>query len=256
MEDSNQEESLLLLEGTLTNTMLLEGLDCLRSANIYVKGLYYQAFFSLSIGIERLLKLIIVEEYRGKNKKVPDNSYLTKLGHDIYEMVKLYAPSLLKDEINEKVITFFSNFAKTTRYYNLDVLTGKESKFLNPLEEWKEIENLIISKYSIKYKKVENKEVLAKTLDEFADIRFQGMNLREINSGLQIVEEAEERDVRQGAGVLVCFRIIQELTNKLNLIEMEYCLYPYLWEIFRKIRGSYTNIEIRRKKDWISLIQG
>ena len=62
MEEFNQAEKLLLIEGSLSAYALANGLDCLRRANVYEKGMYYQSFFSLSIGIERLLKLIIIYE--------------------------------------------------------------------------------------------------------------------------------------------------------------------------------------------------
>ena len=51
-------------EANLTASLLGNGLNALRKADLYHKGLYYQAFFSLSIGIERLLKIIIINEYR------------------------------------------------------------------------------------------------------------------------------------------------------------------------------------------------
>ena len=64
MENFNEKEKLLFLESNLTLTSLADGLDCLRYASTYYKGLYYQAFFSLAIGIERLLKLIFINKYR------------------------------------------------------------------------------------------------------------------------------------------------------------------------------------------------
>ena len=47
-------------EASLTASLLGNGLNALRKADLYNKGLYYQAFFSLSIGIERLLKIIVI----------------------------------------------------------------------------------------------------------------------------------------------------------------------------------------------------
>ena len=127
MEEFSKEERLLLIEGSLTAFSLAEGLDCLRKANVYEKGLYYQAFFSLSIGIERLLKLIIIYDYRVKNNgKFPENKEIKTKGHDLHEMFNIVVPSILENNIYNSTISFLSDFAKTTRYYNLDVLTGKE----------------------------------------------------------------------------------------------------------------------------------
>ena len=84
MQDFRIEEKLLLLEGSLSGYAIGEGLECLRKANIYEKGMYYQAFFSLSIGIERLLKLIIIYEYRENHTgEFPDNNYIKNKGHKI-----------------------------------------------------------------------------------------------------------------------------------------------------------------------------
>lgn len=51
-----EKERILANEAALTASLLGNGLNSLRRADMYNKGLYYQAFFSLSIGIERLLK--------------------------------------------------------------------------------------------------------------------------------------------------------------------------------------------------------
>ena len=54
--------SLLLQEGYLTRTSLLDGLHSLRKSNIDDdgKGRFYSSFFSLALGFERLMKLIFV----------------------------------------------------------------------------------------------------------------------------------------------------------------------------------------------------
>lgn len=65
----NEKEQLLANEAALTASLLGNGLNALRKAGIFNKGLYYQAFFSLSIGIERLLKMIIITRYRSNITK-------------------------------------------------------------------------------------------------------------------------------------------------------------------------------------------
>lgn len=133
MYDFSREEKLLLIEGSLTAFALADGLDCLRKANVYEKGMYYKAFFSLSIGLERLLKLIIMYEYRIRNNgNFPDNKEIKTKGHNLYEMFNIVVPEILENDLYNNIIKFLSNFAKTTRYYNLDVLTGEEIQELNP----------------------------------------------------------------------------------------------------------------------------
>lgn len=88
MEYFKDEEKLLLLEANLTLATIADGLHCLKRANMYQKGLYYQAFFSLSIGIERILKLIVIDKYRSEtDEKFPNNKVIKNYAHHIYQMV-------------------------------------------------------------------------------------------------------------------------------------------------------------------------
>jgi len=255
MDNSMKEEKLLITEAKLINAMILEGLDCLRESSFTNQGLYYQAFYSISCGIERILKLIIIEDYRSKNNnKLPNNGYLKKFSHNIYQMIETYTPKLLEDEVNKNVLTFFSNFAKKSRYYNLDILTGGYNEFLNPLEEWREVENLILEKYNKRKPHLKQKENLEDILNETAFIYLSGMNEKRITTPQELIQEYETLTIRQEYSVLVCFKIIQNLINELSEIEFNNNLYPYLWEVFRNIRGNYTNTEIKKKKKWKNLI--
>ena len=77
MEYFSEDEKFLLLEANLTLATIADGLDCLKNANGYQKGIFYQAFFSLSIGIERLLKLIIIDKHRIENQgRFPSNKVI------------------------------------------------------------------------------------------------------------------------------------------------------------------------------------
>lgn len=49
MKYFSEDEKFLLLESNLTLATIADGLDCLKNANGYQKGIFYQAFFSLSI---------------------------------------------------------------------------------------------------------------------------------------------------------------------------------------------------------------
>ena len=225
MEMFNQQEKLLLLEGALTSACLAEGLECLKHANIYNKGMYYQAFMALATGVERLLKLLIIYEYKiSNNDNLPDNKFLKQKGHNLYDMFKSVAPHILEDELNNKIIKFLSNFAMTTRYYNLDVLTGKDIKLLNPLQEWNSIETKILEVYAVKNKKLNNADVIT---------------------------DCETREERQEYGVVVFYKIIKSLVYKLTRLEMDNNLFPCLREFFINFRGNFTDSEIRKKKSWI-----
>gem|GEM_PF-2370802 len=74
---------LLMKEAGLSATCLEQGLTSLRRANFMQKWHYYQAFFLLTIGIERLLKIIIITISRIEHNKIPNNQELKNYGHDI-----------------------------------------------------------------------------------------------------------------------------------------------------------------------------
>ena len=64
----SEKELQLKREAELTAAMLKSGLNSLRKAAAYGSmGEFCQSFFSLSIGIERMLKIIIITEYRTDN---------------------------------------------------------------------------------------------------------------------------------------------------------------------------------------------
>ena len=141
--------SFLLLnqEAELIRATLTSGLTSLKRASAADRGAYYIAFLQLSVGIERLLKLIlIVDEMVTHKLEVPSRRYLRDLGHDLERLVEITAshhqsnPSsaiaILAERAPErKILRFLSDFAKTTRYYNLDALSHA-ANLADPLAMW------------------------------------------------------------------------------------------------------------------------
>lgn len=256
MEYFDEDEKFLILEANLALTTIANGLDCLKHSNIYKKGLFYQAFFSLSIGIERLLKLVIIDKYRIENQgRFPNNKVMKDYGHHLYKMVNNVNPQLLNDKIFDKVVKFFDDFAQKTRYYNLDTLTGKKSNELNPIQEWDIIEKNIIKEYNVKIQQIQNKDILTNFMNQYYDVMYLDDSLETISSGIGILEELEKRQTLQEYDTLVCYKIIQSLVNVLVLQERKYNLYPYLWEIFDFFCGNSTDYEIRKKDMWMDIIK-
>lgn len=140
----------LLQESYLSGTAILTGIEYLQKAELYndQDGLFYSSFFSLSIGIERFLKIALVTEYMYQNNFVkPSEQFLKGPGHNL---VKLYKQSIdlvnkyeiSSEEFNEndleyKLINFLSNYATTNRYINLNNLTNANFKNHNhPIKDW------------------------------------------------------------------------------------------------------------------------
>lgn len=104
-----EKERLLANEASLTSSLLGNGLNALRKASIYNKGLYYQAFFSLSIGVERLLKIIIITQYRSEhNGDFPVDIDMKKIGHNLIKLCQYTGIQFKKDCIHEKIVIFLA----------------------------------------------------------------------------------------------------------------------------------------------------
>lgn len=138
----------LMQEIYLIETSLRNGLDGILNGGVNNKGSLYSGFFQFSIGLERLLKTTLVIDYMLRNAwQSPSNSWLKKnFGHDLrrlYDAVVALPDArnvkhpfpCATDVLDMRFLAFFSRFATTSRYYNLDSLTGTPSG-LDPLDEW------------------------------------------------------------------------------------------------------------------------
>jgi hypothetical protein len=137
-------------EGQLAAEQLATGVTILGRANHGLKGLYTQAFFALSIGLERLAKLIVVADYAMTNGgRYPTNQELKAFGHDIaallqrceeissrYRNGQTYAVRP-HTPIHEGIIVGLSEFGVLSRYYNLDfIVGGKATTLPEPIGAW------------------------------------------------------------------------------------------------------------------------
>jgi len=138
---------LLVQEGHLTMSSLLGGLNSLRRANIddAHRGLFYSGLFELATGFERLMKIVVLLEYKIENQlKNPTNNQLKSFGHNICELYTICEKLASKyqlsndmklNEAQNEMLIVLSDFAKGSRYYNLDELTSK-NKNKDPVGQW------------------------------------------------------------------------------------------------------------------------
>lgn len=148
---------LLQQEGHMLSSCLSSGLTDLRAAHVHNKGGIYSSLFNLSIGIERLLKAIVIMEHMLNNKlTVPTKKQLKAYGHninDLYDTCKSIADKRnvkLRDRnalnnINQDILNLLNDYANTARYHNLDSLSQSHSN-KDPLEHWGEIMIAILYK--------------------------------------------------------------------------------------------------------------
>ncbi len=142
----------LCREAAIAGQLISAGLAALRKANYAATGLYSHAFFSLSIGLERLLKLIFIIDHAIQNggKYPTERDLRTKFGHNLDKLFahaksvhqrlpnKRQRYELPPDGVENDILRFLATFATSMRYYNLDYLvSGRETgTSIDPIAEW------------------------------------------------------------------------------------------------------------------------
>jgi hypothetical protein len=147
--------ALLTLEGYLFHSALTQGLSALRAAHNGNKGAFYTAFFQLAIGLERVMKVIILIDHMARNAlALPTDNFLKKQGHDltsIFAHIQEFpdpTPNPLAvikaGSLPFRILEFLSEFARRTRYYNLDTLVSAKTT-VDPLKAWHKIIDAIFA---------------------------------------------------------------------------------------------------------------
>jgi hypothetical protein len=154
----------LAREAQLATQQIASGVAALGSANYAQPGYYTQAFFGLSIGLERLAKLIVVADHAiSHSGQFPSNDALRKIGHDIAGLLDVCETLSTKhragkqhadrpnEPIHQGIIETLTEFGKLSRYYNLDLIVqGKAARALLPEPIgawWRRVGQPILSKH-------------------------------------------------------------------------------------------------------------
>lgn len=138
-------------EAKLVRHLLGSGVTALGKANYADKaGEYYTAFFGLSVGLERLAKLILVADYAiSNNGRMPKQEVVKKFGHNLMDLAntvdKLCASRRLKlnysrpaDAISAKIIERLDVFAdaRRGRYANFGTVGDPNLSTEEPIRRW------------------------------------------------------------------------------------------------------------------------
>ncbi|MDR4467858.1 MAG: hypothetical protein MRJ68_06090 [Nitrospira sp.] len=136
-------------EAQLAAEQIATGVTILGRANHAQTGLYSQAFFGLSIGLERIGKLIVVANHAIQNNgNFPTDSDLRKIGHELRKLLstcdligKAIKPegaytSRPADHIHRGIEETLSEFATRSRYYNLAYIAGGAGGQSDPIGTW------------------------------------------------------------------------------------------------------------------------
>ena len=245
----------LCKEAQFTGEMLCSGYTEIRKANYAKRGVYFQAFTSLSTGFERIGKLcyllIYVIEHDGSFPT--DNDLKNVLRHDIIKLYKLILEFKNKHNIEydflqdldkpiyQSILNVLSRFAKGDRYANIDLLINNRS-YDDPISVWYKDVDLVIFQEKISDKKKEKIKMDASLVhyltSDFVMIRHTGEDGKEINTAFEGSLRTGINDAVAPYRQLYVFHIIRFFVESLNMVEaifnnQHFFNIPYFMEIFR-----------------------
>jgi hypothetical protein len=142
---------LLEQEALLAQACFCNGLTALRQANLgSQKGLYYSAFFELSIAFERMMKLTLIVDHMASNDLTPPPFQdIKRHGHKLMPLLDATKrvcaarglnalDAFAEGSIPVQLLTFLSGFADADgRYANINSLTAHSPRTVpDPLATW------------------------------------------------------------------------------------------------------------------------
>lgn len=268
----NQTFQALLKEAHFTKEMLGAGATQIRKANYANKGIYFQAFTSLSTGLERIGKLCLMLDYYIETKgEFPDFKYLkNEIGHNIttiYEKsvvikdkysISFNFSNTVDDEIKKKIMTILSRFAEGDRYSNINLLIGSKQQS-DPISEWFTDVDIPIFEKNVSKKRKEkilhNAQMIDRISGRFMVVQHIAETGEEIND---VIDASYRTGIQESIApyrqlyVLQIIRywveLLWELESKAMQINIMKEDIPYLHEIF----GGFYNDDsyFRTRKTW------
>lgn len=217
-------------EGYLISSCLCIGLTELRGANVHNKGAFYSSLLNLSTGFERLLKaIIIIDHMLNNNLSAPTKKQLQSYGHniiDLYDTCENIAntrdtsiPNRTQlNEINQELLALLSDFARTTRYHNLDSLSSSHNG-IDPLTHWGKIIFAILNQdvaQNQKQKILHKANIVASAIDDISITLMHGLDKQQLST----LEAFSLPDLHEQAVKFAVLRLINILTPIRNLISL------------------------------------
>jgi hypothetical protein len=259
---------LLQQEGYLISACLGAGLTNLRAANVHNKGAFYSALFNLSVGIERLMKaLIIIEHMMNNGLSVPSKKQLKGYGHNLIGLYDRCVSIAQKrnvdfstrqslEPLQRELLDLLSDFAETARYHNLDALSPSHAG-KDPLAHWSEI-LLVIMENDVpkrqKAKMLKQSRLVALAIDDLTITLMHGLDKTPLSTEEALAlpglhEHAAKYAVLHVVNILVPLR---HLSSKLSYLA--YTLkspappFPQMHEFILWL--SNDRQDVLRKKRW------
>jgi hypothetical protein len=245
---------LLQDEGFLMQNCFKTSLTALRACRNEERGPYYGAFFNYTIGLERLLKVLLLMSDWHRNRQFPTDSELKKYGgrsgHDLqklYESTKSLFQQygvereshLVPDDIDYRLLEFLSDFATRNRYFNLDMLTGTKAR-PDPLGIWDDLLLDVYEKDVPEQKRLpelDENDILVDHVEGNACVKTTGMG-----STLQTQSEHNHEQGKMALALAeMCWRLVKLLAPLEALL---IAIHERIREEDRRIDGEDTEASV------------
>ena len=206
MPQTDEKFHILSREAGIITELLTSGLENLRRISID-QAFYYQAFYSLSIGLERFLKLIIYVENPATN--------LRSFGHRLVDLRRVVDIRVIPNSIEENFFIFLNNFATGDRYSILDYLSGQNTSQI--------IDEPIVKFYNDIFLEVLRvhppKRAWIPPQIDFASVFHTREDLTEINNFADLVVHGQVVDHVSKYCVMYFGRLIQPFIERISAYE-------------------------------------
>lgn len=260
-------------EAQFTKEMLGSGATQIRNANYASKGVYFQAFTSLSTGLERIGKLcLMLDHYIDNNGKFPDLNYMkNEIGHKIsfiYEKsvsvvvkrsISMHFLQDLNTSIHQAILKVLSEFAQGDRYSNIDLVVGS-TRQSDPIASWFKQVDLPLYELRVTPRKKETIHFNAAAVAAILGPHSMVLHTSETGSEITDIEDASRRTgIQQAVApyrqlyVLQIIRYWVELLGSLQYSAMHTGNQdiPFFSEIFAPFYNDDSYM--RRRKTWHTL---
>lgn len=217
-------------EASLVGQLLGSGATSLGRAS-YGSGFgdYYTAFFGLSIGLERLAKLILVADHAIENGgALPDQNKVRKFGHDLRRLQgKVEAirskhsitveEDVTKDNLCSSIVACLDSFAAASkgRYANFEVIGNPGFDPQNePVNKWwlEVVEPILDKHYRGKHAEAKARsraKLVASTFGDVATVRFTDENGNQLNDLEAASERSSQNAIAQKYGRFHTLRVVR-----------------------------------------------
>ena len=245
----------LVREAAIAGHSLSGGLSALSKANYAQDGLYGHAFFGLSVGMERTLKLIFILDMLINDNRFPADKELRGFSHNLVELFEkaeeirvrhaIKPASLVSKGVERSIIVFLSSFAESTRYYNLDFLTDskKVSKGVkDPIAEWfTVVGERIFAKHLTPRRRAEiehNAKVIGKLMGDYAHVAHTAEDGSALNTARDASYQAGLNKTLQKYGTFYCARICRYMyvilssLHRISMSDVKLLQIPFLDELY------------------------